>query len=379
MHTSRALNPQEIPFNNFQREPEQLIRAQLQATETVLRSGWWVLGKEVLTFEHTWAKKCGTASAVGVANGLDAIEIGLRALGIGPGDEVITTPLTAFATTLAIQRCGATPVFADINPGTACLDPASVERCISKLTRAVLVVHLYGRAADLSTLASLCFNNELHLVEDCAQAHGAQYRGKPLGSIGAFGAWSFYPTKNLGAIGDAGMITSDDPNVISLARQLRNYGQSDRYHHELAGLNSRLDELQAAILLQRLNYLVDWTNRRRAIANQYWAGINHPLLMPLMKPADPLEHVHHLFVLCAKDKSRQSIQDQLLKAGIKTLIHYPVLCHEQIAITNYRIDSEGLPSATKHKHECFSLPIHPYLSDDEVNQIIKACNSLNRS
>ena len=369
------MTPTQISFNDFQREPEALIQAQLLATETVLRSGWWVLGKQVEAFEQAWAEHSGTAAAVGVANGLDAIEIGLRALGIGAGDEVITTPATAFATTLAIQRCGAIPVFADIDPATACLDPASVERCISPLTKAVLVVHLYGRAADLAGLSALCSSHGLALVEDCAQAHGAQYQGRPVGSIGVFGAWSFYPTKNLGAIGDAGAITSNDPALIAAARQLRNYGQSDRYHHERAGLNSRLDELQAAILLQRMPYLQSWTERRRAIAHRYWAEINNPQLEALAKPSDPLSHVHHLFVLKASRISRELVLEQLTSKGINSLIHYPVLGHHQQAIAEHRLDPAGIPSAIKHSENCISLPIHPFLSDSEVDQVINACNA----
>ena len=370
------MTPTQIPFNDFQREPEALIQAQLQATEAVLRSGWWVLGKQVEAFEQAWAEHSGTAAAVGVANGLDAIEIGLRALGIGAGDEVITTGLTAFATTLAIQRCGAIPVFADIDPATACLDPTSVERCISPLTKAVLVVHLYGRAADLAGLSALCSSHGLALLEDCAQAHGAQYQGKPVGSIGAFGAWSFYPTKNLGAIGDAGAITSNNPDLIATARQLRNYGQSDRYHHERTGLNSRLDELQAAILLQRLPYLQSWSDRRRAIAERYWAEINNPQFEALAKPSDPLSHVHHLFVLKALRIRREFVLEQLASKGIKSLIHYPVLGHHQHAIAEHRLDPAGLPAAISHSEGCFSLPIHPFLSDAEVDLIVNACNAL---
>lgn len=361
-----------ILFNDFQCEPEQLIQVQLQAMEAVLRSGWWVLGQQVKAFEQAWALRCSTAASVGVANGLDAIEIGLRALGIGIGDEVITTPMTAFATTLAIQRCGATPVFADIIPSTGCLDPDSVERCISPSTRAVLVVHLYGRAADLASLSSLCTNYRLALVEDCAQAHGAQYHGSPVGSIGTLGAWSFYPTKNLGAIGDAGALTSNDPDIISAAVQLRNYGQSNRYYHVSAGLNSRLDELQAAILLQRLPYLQSWIERRRAIADRYWNEIDNPLLEALDKPSDPFSHVHHLFVM------RSSVRDQLIDylqmKGIHAFIHYPVSSHMQTALSHYRMTDTGVPHAVYHASTCFSLPTSPYLSDEQVDRIVAECN-----
>ena len=362
----------QIPFLDFQREPEDLIQAQLKAIESVLRSSRRVLGNHVQLFEHAWAERTGTASAVGLGNGLDAIEIGLRALRIGPGDEVITTSLTAFATTLAIQRCGAIPVFADIDPDTACLDPGSVERCISPFTRAVLAVHLYGRASNLSGLATLCSSHGLYLVEDCAQAHGALYKGKPVGSIGAFGAWSFYPTKNLGAIGDAGALTSNDQELINATRQLRNYGESSRFHHERAGLNSRLDELQAAILLQRLIYLQSWTDRRRAIANRYWAEINNPHINALAQPSDPLEHVHHLFVL--RSDRRDKLRNHLDQKGIQTLIHYPVPCHQQKALEQHRVGPSGLLFAEQHSASLLSLPIHPFLKDQEVDIVIAGCN-----
>ena len=362
-----------IPFNDFQREPEALIEAQLRATEAVLRSGWWVLGKQVQAFEQAWASHCGTTGAVGVANGLDAIEIGLRSLGIGPGDEVITTALTAYATTLAIQRCGATPVFAEIDPSTACLDPASTERCISPATRAVLVVHLYGRADNLTDLHQICTRRGLLLLEDCAQAHGARHAGRPVGSIGSFGAWSFYPTKNLGAIGDAGALTSTEPALLAKARQLRNYGQSDRYHHDLPGMNSRLDELQAALLLQRLPHLQAWTERRRSIARMYWHELSHPDLELLEPPTDPNSHVHHLFVL--RTPRRDALQSHLEAAGIKTLIHYPVPCHLQHALGAHRIDPTGLEITEHHAATCLSLPIHPFLSDEDVGRVIAACNS----
>ena len=362
-----------IPFNDFRRESEDLIQAQLHAVDGVLRSGWWILGEQVQAFESAWAASCGTTAAVGVANGLDAIEIGLRALGIGPGDEVITTSLTAFATTLAIQRCGATPVYADIEESTACLSPASVQRCISSVTRAVLVVHLYGRAADLDALHELCRQHDLHLIEDCAQAHGAQHAGRPVGSIGRFGAWSFYPTKNLGAIGDAGALTSSDPDLVAKARQLRNYGQSDRYHHDLAGLNSRLDELQAALLLQRLPSLQGWTERRRVIANHFWQSIQHPDIVFLAPPSDASSHVHHLFVL--KTDRRDEFQTYLAAMGIKTLIHYPVPCHHQKALSAHRVAPDGLVVTERHSASCVSLPIHPFLTDEEVEHVVASCNS----
>jgi dTDP-4-amino-4,6-dideoxygalactose transaminase len=363
-----------VAANDFRREPEELLQAELAATERVLRSGWWVLGAEVEAFEQAWAQHCAVAHAVGVANGLDAIEIGLRALGVGAGDEVITTPVTAYATTLAIQRCGAVPVFADIDPSTACLAAESVATCIGPSSRVVLPVHLYGRAADLEGLAALCDSHGLALVEDCAQAHGARHRGRPVGSVGRCAAWSFYPTKNLGAIGDAGALTTTDPELAQAARCLRNYGQSDRYHHDRIGLNSRLDELQAALLRVRLPWLDAWTRRRRQIAARYRRGIDHPLLEPLSEPTDPASHVHHLYVLRTPDRER--VRSFLQQQGVATLIHYPLACTRQKALGTHRLAPGGIPHALLHCDTCFSLPIHPFLRDDEVDRVIDACNRL---
>jgi dTDP-4-amino-4,6-dideoxygalactose transaminase len=363
-----------ILFNDFQRDPEELIEAELGAVDAVIRSGWWVLGKHVKDFETAWAERCMTFGCVGVANGLDAIEIGLRALGIGSGDEVITTSLTAYATTLAIQRCGATPVFVDIDPETACLCPSGIETCISANTKAVLVVHLYGRAAELTRLKQICDRHGIYLIEDCAQAHLARYQGQSVGSVGIFGAWSFYPTKNLGAIGDAGAITSNNPEFLDKARQLRNYGQKNRYQHDIAGLNSRLDELQAAILLQRLPYLDYWTMRRRDIASRYWLEIKNDSLSHLSEAHSSFSHVYHLYVVLTNQ--REAVQRQLSECGVQTLIHYPVPSHMQDALAVYRLAPGGLPATLYHCNHCLSLPIHPYLTDSEVNHIIRSCNEV---
>lgn len=363
-----------VTANDFRRDPEELVLAELAAAERVLRSGWWILGTEVEGFEQEWARYCASPHAVGVANGLDAIEIALRAMGVGAGDEVITTPVTAYATTLAIQRCGAVPVFADIDPATGCLAVDSVGTCITPSTRAILPVHLYGRAADLDGLATLCDAHGLALIEDCAQAHGALHRGRPVGSVGVCAAWSFYPTKNLGAIGDAGALTTADPELVQAARCLRNYGQSDRYHHDIPGLNSRLDELQAALLRVRLPLLRGWTERRRDIAARYRQGIDHPLLHPLAEPSDPASHVHHLYVLTTPQ--REWVRAQLEERGVRTLVHYPLPCTRQRALGDHRIAPGGIFHAVKHCRTCFSLPIHPHLQDDEVCRVIEACNQL---
>lgn len=361
-----------IPMNAFIREPEELIQAQIEAVTRVIRSGWWILGKEVQTFEREWANRTGCSNAVGVGNGMDALEIGLRSLGIGPGDEVITTAMTAFATALAILRAGATPVVADIEPETAILSVDSVARCIGPKTKAVIVVHLYGRSAPLDEFQRLCSSQNLHLIEDCAQAHGARFAGKPVGCFGAFAGWSFYPTKNLGTIGDGGALTTSDSDLAEKARQLRNYGQSIRYHHPLKGLNSRLDEIHAGILLARLPSLDSWIEKRRQIAEAYHQGIKNPHVRLLPLPKDPASHVHHLFAITSPARDR--LAAHLQENGIETLIHYPIPIQEQKPMMNLPHDPAGLPAAKKHAAECLSLPCNPFLTDTEIATAISSLN-----
>jgi dTDP-4-amino-4,6-dideoxygalactose transaminase len=361
-----------VTMNDFASEPEALVQAQLAACERVLRSGWWILGREVTAFESEWGAWLGDTQAVGCANGLDAIELGLRALGIGPGHEVITTPMTAFATVLGIIRAGAIPVLADIEPGTAMLDPASVARCIGPSTRAILTVHLYGQVGPIDRLLALAHDHDLHLIEDCAQAHGARLRGAAAGSFGAFAAWSFYPTKNLGCVGDGGALTTPRADLAETVRSLRNYGQSVRYHHPLLGANSRLDELQAAILRERLRCLDGWIERRRVIAQRYFAAISNPHVQLLSLPANREEHAYHLFVLTTPH--RESLQKHLKAQGVEALIHYPVPIHHQQPCRELRRDPAGLAEAEKHADSCLSLPCHQWLSDQQVDHVIASVN-----
>jgi len=362
-----------ITMNGFTLEPESLLRDELAAVERVLRSGWYVLGKEVQAFEAAWAQACGAGFAVGVGNGLDAIEIGLRVLGIGPGDEVITTSMTAFASTLAIMRAGATPVFADIDPATALLDAASVERCVTPRTKAVLLVHLYGQVRDMQRWETWCRQRAIHLLEDCAQSHLAAWHGRPGGTFGAWGAYSFYPTKNLGALGDGGAFVTNDEQHAEQARRLRNYGQSQRYHHPEIGMNSRLDELQAAILRVRLTTLPQLTARRRAIAANYLGGLRNQRVELMAAPAEPASHVHHLFVVRCAERDRLSAH---LKAnGIESLCHYPVPVHQQPPCKTMTRDPQGLPHTERHAAQCLSLPCHPQLTDGDVSKVIAAVNT----
>jgi dTDP-4-amino-4,6-dideoxygalactose transaminase len=362
-----------ILMNDFKAEPEVLRVAELTAMERVLRSGWYVLGNELQTFEQAWARRCGVAHAIGVGNGMDAIEIGLRGLDIGPGDEVITTPMTAFATVLAIIRAGAAPVLADIDPSTALLDHASVERCISPKTKAVLLVHLYGQVSEMESWVALCQPHGIALLEDCAQAHLAQWNGKTAGSLGAFGAYSFYPTKNLGALGDGGALICNDAELAQRAAILRNYGQSVRYHHPTLGLNSRLDELQAALLLTRLEWLEDFTERRCQIAGTYHAGIANSAVQLLSPPIQARSHVYHLFVVLSQERDR--LAHHLKENGVQTLVHYPVPVHGQPPCKVLQRDHNGLKAAEQHAAQCLTIPCHPQMSDADVAKVIDSINA----
>jgi dTDP-4-amino-4,6-dideoxygalactose transaminase len=360
-------------MSDFKAEPAALRQAMEAAYARVVASGWYVLGDECARFERAWAATCGTCHALGVANGMDAIELVLRALGVGPGDEVITTPMTAFATVLAVMRAGATPVLADIELGTGLLDPRSVERCLSPRTRVVLLVHLYGQVRGMDRWQRLCREAGVALVEDCAQSHLARAQGKTAGAFGVAGAYSFYPTKNLGAIGDAGAVVTDSKEIASKVAVLRNYGQSERYHHPLAGMNSRLDELQAALLSVRLEWLDRFTRRRIDIAGQLAGALRNPIVR-LLDPAEEAgAHVYHLFVV--RCRKRDALAAHLRSAGVQSLIHYPVPAHLQPPCRTLRIDPQGLANAQSHAAECLSLPCHPQMSDDDVAQVADAVNA----
>lgn len=360
-------------MNDFKAEPVALREAVLAAMARVMDSGWYVLGKEVETFECAWANACGLGHGVGVGNGLDAIEIALRALGIGPGDEVVTTSMTAFATVLAILRCGAMPVLADIEADSGLLCKNSVERCLTPRTRAVLLVHLYGQLRNMSAWQKFCRTHNLLLVEDCAQAHLARWQGTAAGAFGAAGAYSFYPTKNLGALGDAGMLVTGDNTLAERAGRLRNYGQSQRYHHPELGMNSRLDEIQAAILGERLRWLPEFTARRRQIAAAYCSGLVDSPVRLLAPPQEESAHVYHLFVV--RSERRDALQAHLQANGVQTHIHYPVPVHYQESCRDLSRDPQGLPESERYARECLSLPCHPQITDAQVEAVIAAVRS----
>lgn len=360
-------------MNDFKSEPEELREAMLTATKRVIESGWYVLGNEVAAFEQQWAEVCGVSHSIGVGNGMDAIEIALRALDIGAGDEVITTPMTAFPTVLAILRAGATPVLADIDLNTALLSLQSVENCLSSKTKAVLLVHLYGQVRDMDKWVTFCEQNGIELIEDCAQSHLATWQGSVAGSFGHAGAYSFYPTKNLGAVGDAGILVTKDKDLAERAGRLRNYGQSVRYHHTELGMNSRLDEIHAAMLIERLKWLPEFTERRQQIAEAYQKGINNPLVKQLTLPEEQSAHVFHLYVITCE--YRDELQRYLSENEIQSLIHYPIPIHKQEPCLTIARSPHGLGNSEKHAAICLSLPCHPQMKDTEIKKVIETVNS----
>ncbi|MDO8678789.1 MAG: DegT/DnrJ/EryC1/StrS family aminotransferase, partial [Acidobacteriota bacterium] len=315
-----------VPFNAL--TPGEDAAAVRAAIDRVIASGWFVLGPEVEAFEAEFAAACGAPHAVGVGTGTDAITLILRALDIGPGDEVITPPLSAAYSALAVIMAGARPVFADIDPERLTLDPAAIEQAITPRTRALLPVHLYGQPADMRQIEAIASRHHLAIVEDAAQAHLATSDGRHVGTIGVAGAISFYPTKNLGALGDGGAVITRDAALAARIKRLRNGGQTSRYHHQEAGANSRLDEMQAAILRARLHYLGGWTARRRAIAAAYRSGLDGAALtVPREFDAG---HVYHLFPVLTPH--RDAFMAHMSERGIETLIHYPVPIPQQPAL-----------------------------------------------
>jgi dTDP-4-amino-4,6-dideoxygalactose transaminase len=364
-----------VPFLNFTTNSSNL-ELELQSIRSVLTSGQVILGQQVSAFEDQFARFCNARYCIGVANGLDAIEIGIRALGIGANDQVIVPAVSAYATLLGVIRAGATPVIADVECDTGHLCPKSVERCITAKTKAIMPVHLYGILSRPNYWKEFCSKNGILLIEDCAQAHGANSEHIFAGTFGSFGAYSFYPTKNLGASGDAGCIITNDSEIAKKAGMIRNYGQRDRYHHDLPGLNSRLDEIQAALLSLRLKQLETGNQRRREIAARYLQSLpESPFIKPIRNFTQSLsENVQHLFVVLSKNRDKL-IQD-LQNRGIQTIIHYPVPFHKQLAFKELQCDKEGLVGAEKFTDQCLSLPCHPGLSEVDITLVEQALEQI---
>lgn len=339
------------------------------AIQRVLQSGYYIGGAEVEAFEAEYAQFCGATKCVGLANGLDALHLALRAMDVGPGDEVIVPSNTFIATWLAVSQCGATVVPVEPDASTFNIDPALIEAAITPRTKVILPVHLYGQPADMDAIIAIARKHGLRVLEDGAQAHGARYKGERIGAHGDVVTWSFYPGKNLGAIGDGGAITTDDPVLADRIRTLRNYGSRVKYVNEMSGYNSRLDPLQAAILRVKLSRLDEWNTRRSAIAAHYLeqlAGLN--LVLPHVP--DWAAPSWHLFVITLPQ--REALQRQLAQHGVSTLIHYPIPPHLQQCYADLGWKPGAFPIAESMAEQVLSLPIGPQLSAEDIASVVRA-------
>lgn len=365
------MNP--VPFLNLKQVLADDRADLIEAFTRVLDSGRFILGPELERFEAEFAAHCGVAHGVGVGNGLDAISLVLQALGIGPGDEVVVPAHTFVATWLAVTRCGATPVPVEPDPLTCLATAEGIAAALTPRTRAVVAVHLYGSIAGIDAIAALCRDRGVPLVEDAAQAHGARLSGQRAGSFGVAGCFSFYPSKNLGALGDGGAVVSSDPRLVGRVRMLRNYGSREKYVHEEAGINSRLDELQAALLRVRLRRLDAENERRRRVATMYAARLGAAAGLQLPPPGEPQSHVWHIYaVQCA---FREQLRHALELRGVETLIHYPRPVYRFAPFASF---APSAPSASDRVTDrTLSLPMDPHMTDEQVaavcGAVVDAC------
>lgn len=360
-----------VPFNAL--TPREDAVAVADAIRRVIDRGWFVLGPEVEAFEAEFAEASGAAHAVGVGTGTDAIALTLRALDIGPGDEVITSPLSAAYSALAIMMAGARPVFVDLDADRLTMDPGLVEAAVTSRTRALLPVHLYGQPADMTGMMAMAERQSLAVIEDACQAHLATCDGRPVGTIGVAGAFSFYPTKNLGAMGDGGAVVTSDAALAARVKRLRNGGQTGRYLHVEPGANSRLDEMQAAILRARLPFLRTWTTHRRTRAQQYRRALDGaPVSVP---PELDAGHVYHLFPV--RTAARAALQEHLQAVGIETLVHYPIPIPRQPALQG--TSPHQCAIADRVCDEVLSLPMSPALSEADVSAVSDAIHAFRAS
>ncbi|MCI1188892.1 DegT/DnrJ/EryC1/StrS family aminotransferase [Hymenobacter sp. DH14] len=360
----------QVPFLSFEPQHKPLREAMQNAFARVYDSHWYVLGREVEQFEKEYASFSQVAHAVGVANGLDALVLALRALEIGPGDEVIVPSNTYIATWLAVTQVGATPVPVEPDPATSNLDPACIEAALMPRTRAIMPVHLYGQACRMTEIMNIATRHGLFVIEDNAQAQGASYAGQYTGSFGHVNGTSFYPGKNLGALGDAGAITTNSNDLAQRIRVLRNYGSQRKYYNEVMGYNSRLDELQAALLRVKLPELPTWTLQRQQVAAWYDKHLDGIAGLRLPVVAQGATHVYHLYVI--HTEHRDALQQHLTAQGIGTLIHYPVPPHRQQAYHGLDLAAGDYPIATELAATCLSLPIWPGMSEDHVAAVAVA-------
>ena len=359
-----------IPFLDLKAPYLELKQELDEAIARVVGSGWFIGGPEVDQFEAEYATYCGAVYAVGVANGLDALHLALRAMDVGPGDEVIVPSNTYIATWLAVSQCGATPVPVEPDARTYNIDPTLIEVAITPRTKVILPVHLYGQPADMDPIIAIARKHGLRVLEDGAQAHGARYKGQRIGAHGDAVAWSFYPGKNLGAMGDGGAVTTNDAQLADRIQVLRNYGSRVKYVNEVQGYNSRLDPLQASILRVKLVHLDEWNTRRSAIAERYQQGLaDCGMTLPFVP--DWAEPALHLYVV--QHPQRDALQKSLAEAGIGTLIHYPIPPHLQGAYADLGLCKGVCPIAERIHNEVLSLPISPSMTTEQANQVVVAC------
>lgn len=361
-----------IPFASFKKMHSELREKLDLAYERVLESNYFIQGKECADFEKKFAGYCGVDYCVGVGNGLDALTLILRAMNIGNDDEVIVPSNTYIATALAVSSVGATPIFVEPEIQTYNINPDKVEEMITENTKAVIAVHLQGRPADMDKICAIANKHNLRVIEDAAQAHGARYKGKRVGAIGDAAGFSFYPGKNLGALGDGGCVTTNDKEIADRVRSLGNYGSDYKYHHIYKGVNSRLDELQAAFLNVKLDKLDYWNEERRKIAEKYFAGITNPLVTLPLKSDDIFEHIYHVFVIRCKE--RDKLEEYLNSKGIGTVKHYPIPMHRQLAYKDLGIGEGELPIAEEISRTVLSLPMYYGMTDEEIQYVVKNIN-----
>lgn len=361
-----------IPFADF-RPMHDEVRKQLDAAYArVMDKSYFIQGIECEEFEKEFADYCGSDYCVGVATGLDAIYLSLKALGIGEGDEVIVPSNTFIATALAVSYCGATPVFVEPTIRSFNIDVTKIEEKITAATRAIIPVHLQGRPADMDPILKLASKYNLKIVEDCAQAHGARYKGRKVGTMGDVGAFSFYPGKNLGALGDAGCIVTNNKQIADCVRALGNYGSDAKYHHVYQGTNSRLDELQAAFLRAKLPMLEKWNEHRRQIAKRYLSEIKNPLIQLPLPADEKFDHIYHVFVI--RCDRRDELETYLKNHGILTVKHYPVPMHRQPCYANLNLPEGALPIAEEISDTVLSIPMFYGMTEEQISYVVEALN-----
>ncbi len=363
-----------IPFSEVKTQYESIKDEIREAFDQVFESSWFILGKNVEAFENEFASYCRAKFGVGVGSGTEALHLALLACEVQPGDEVITVANTAVPTISAISFARAKPVFVDIDPDTYTISPMLIEEKITEKTKVILPVHLYGQSADMDPILKIAKRHKLKVIEDACQAHGAEYNGKKVGALGDLGCFSFYPSKNLGAYGDGGMVVTNDHELAKRVWMLRNYGQRKRYYHDIKGFNSRLDELQAAFLRKKLKHLNKWNERRRQLAQIYNDNLCKTVIKPIEK--DFAYHIYHLYVI--RCQQRDELQKFLMENEIQTLIHYPVPVHLQQAYQDLNVKPGSLPITEQYAAEIVSLPMYQELTDDNVFYVADKINEFYR-